>query len=214
MVFEYYALPINEVEAKIFSTFLASYRNARIPWTSMYMTEEIVDGHTGGPLLVEIGGNHGDDLESFRSKHPGKEKQMFLEDMPAVLEKATCAAEIHRTPHDLFRTQPTKGARAYYMHSILHDYNDEDALVILGHVKDAMIPGYSKLLIIDMMLPPSGPSRLEMAVDLQMLVMVAGKERTEEMFGQMFAKAGIRVVKIWRHPSSVTSIAELAVVGL
>jgi hypothetical protein len=193
---------------------VASYRTTRIPWTSFYETKRIFDGYMEGPLLVDIGGSNGDDLESFRRAHPGNEKQLFLEDMPAVLQKATCDAEIRRIPHDFFSPQPIRGARTYYLHSILHDWNDDRAIAILHHIKVAMIPGYSKLLINDIMMPRSGFTRHETSVDMQMWVMTSTKERTEDEFSQIFAKAGFEMVKIWRHPLSVTSIAELAVVKL
>ena len=48
----------------------------------------------------------------------------------------------------------TTGARAYYMHSVLHDWPDEVAATILGRVKDAMRPGYSRLLINENVIPP------------------------------------------------------------
>lgn len=135
-----------------------------------------------------------------------------MEDMPTVLETATCDPEIRRIPHDFFEPQPIKGARAYYLHSILHDWNrEDDVLTILRHVREAMIPGYSKLLINDIMMPSSGATRLQTSVDMQMWVMASAKERTEDEFSQIFVKAGLEIVKIWRNPMSVTSIFELAV---
>jgi hypothetical protein len=213
-VFEYHEKRENNAEAAIFNSFVASYRTARIPWTSIYETGQLVEGHQQGPLLVDIGGSQGDDLESFRLAHPGSGTQLFLEDMPAVLEKATCNAEIRRIPHNFFEPQPIRGARAYYLHSILHDWSDDDALAILRHIRDAMIPGHSKLLVNDMMMPSSGATRLQTSVDMQMWVMASARERTEDEFGQIFLKAGLEVVKIWRNPLSVTSIVELIVPNL
>jgi hypothetical protein len=146
-VFEYHEKTENKLEAIVFNSFVASYRTTRIPWTSFYETERIFDGYMEGPLLVDISGSNGDGLESFRRAHPGNEKQLFLEDMPAVLQKATC--------DDFFTPQPIRGARTYYLHSILHDWNDDCAIAVLHHIKVAMIPSYSKLLINDIMMPRS-----------------------------------------------------------
>jgi hypothetical protein len=77
-----------------------------------------------------------------------------------------------------------------------------------------MKPGYSKLLVNDIMLPPSRPSRLAAAVDMQVMMMVAGRERTEDMFRELLEMAGLKVVQVWRHPSSVTSIIESVVPGV
>jgi hypothetical protein len=53
------------------------------------------------------------------------------------------------------------------MHGILHDWNDDDALTILIHIKNAMTPGYSKLLVDDIMMPNCGATRLQTFVDVQ-----------------------------------------------
>jgi hypothetical protein len=93
--------------------------------------------------------------------------------MAVVLKKATCDAEIRRIPHNFFYPQQVRGARAYYMHGILHDWNNDDALTILIHIKNAMTPGYSKLLVDDIMMPNCGATRLQTFVDVQTMVMAS-----------------------------------------
>lgn len=208
-MFEYHEK--NPEEAAIFNPFVASYRTTRIPWTLIYTTEEIMEGYEQGPLLVDIGGGQGDDIQCFTLAHPGNEAQLFLEDMPTVVDQARCDDKIRRISHNFFEPQPIRGARTYYLHSILHDWNDDDALAILRHVRDAMIPGYSKLLVNDIMMPRHSATRLQTSVDMQMWVMASARERTEDEFGRIFMKAGLEIVKIWRSPLSVTSIVELAV---
>lgn len=87
----------------------------------MYETHDVIDGCTGGALVVNIGDNQGNDLEESRLAHPSNRGNLLLEDMPVVLKKAICDAEIRRIPHNLFYPQRIRGARAYYMHTILHD---------------------------------------------------------------------------------------------
>lgn len=62
--------------------------------------------------------------------------------------------------HNFSTAQPStaRGARAYYLHSIIHDWDDMDAGRILGHIRDALIPGYSKLLINDVIIPVHQPA--------------------------------------------------------
>lgn len=69
-VFEYHEKIENQAEAEIFNKFVASYRTTRIPWISIYETEQIIEGYEKGPLLVEIGGSQGDDLQ-FQTGTPG-----------------------------------------------------------------------------------------------------------------------------------------------
>ena len=210
-LFEYYNRPENKREGDTFNDFLAAYRTNRIQWVDVYHTKHIVDGYAGGDLLVDVGGNLGEDLDQFSSRHPGDEDKLVLQDIPSVVRGASCHSEVQRMPHDFFKPQPVKGARAYYLHSILHDWNDSDALEIVRNIASAMKPGYSRILVNDIMLPPFKPSRLATAVDMQVGIMVAGRERTEDMFRELLEKAGLSIVRVWRHPSSVTSIIESVV---
>ena len=213
-VFEYHEKLENDAEATVFNNFVASYSGNDIPWTTLYNTEAILADYAGGPMLVDIGGGQGKDIDSFRLAHPGHEEQLFLQDMPSVLEQATCDAKVRRVAHNFFKPQPIRGSRVYYLHNVLLDWNDEDALVILRHIKDAMTPGYSKLLVHDMLMPRFGFNRLQTSVDMQIWVMTSGRVRTEDEFEQIFHKAGLRVVKVDSHPLSATSIVELGVRSL
>ena len=56
-VFEYYESPENKPEASIFNKFVASYRSTRASWKSIYETQDVIDGCTGGAMVVNIGGN-------------------------------------------------------------------------------------------------------------------------------------------------------------
>jgi hypothetical protein len=139
----------------------------------MYETQDVIDGCTGGALVVNIGGNQGDDLEKSRLARPSNRGNLLLEDMAVVLKKTICDAEIRRITHNFFYPQRIRGARAYYMHGILHNWNDDDALTILIHIKNAMTPGYSKLLVDHIMMPNCGPTRLQTSVDVQTMVMTS-----------------------------------------
>ncbi|KAL1582274.1 hypothetical protein WHR41_09231 [Cladosporium halotolerans] len=112
--------------------------------------------------------------------------------------------------HNFFTAQPStaRGARAYYLHSIIHDWDDMDAGRILGHIRDAMIPGYSKLLINDVMIPVHQPSRRDTSVDVHMMVKLGGRERTEEMLRGLIEKLGLKVCGVWGSRSSETSVME------
>lgn len=134
---------------------------SRDPWTDLYPPENILAGYSQGPLIVDVGGNLGEDLELFRRKYPAHGQQLILQDLPDKVARATCSAEVQRMAHNFFTAQPTlaRGARVYHLHSIIHDWDDSDAGRILGHIRDAMIPGYSKLLINDVIIPVRQPSR-------------------------------------------------------
>ena len=100
------------------------------------------------------------------------------------------------------------GARAYYMHGILHDWSDEPARKILEMLKPAMAPGYSKLLIHDHVLPESHPHPQGTAFDLTMMVMVAALERSEPMWRDLLESVGLKINKIWTSSLMTQSIIE------
>lgn len=72
------------------------------------------------------------------------------------------------------------GARFYFMHSILHAHIDERAKLILKNITNVMEPGYSKLLICDLVLPDKHVPPFVAALDWEMMTYVAGHERTEK----------------------------------
>jgi hypothetical protein len=76
---------------------------------------------------------------------------------------------------------------------------------ILRNVREAMSPG-ARVLVVEMLLVSGGPPTPAVFLDLNMLVMLGGKERTENEFGALFAKAGLRVASLTPTESPVTVI--------
>lgn len=89
------------------------------------------------------------------------------------------------------------GARAYFYHHILHDWSDEKCLQILEPLKLAMKPGYSKLLLHEMIIPETGASTFHSMLDMTMMAFNAGMERTESQWTELLNRAGFDVIKIW-----------------
>lgn len=122
----------------------------------------------------------------------------MLQDQPEIIAQISKASDgIELTIHDFFTTQPVKGtlrkgfdwrekltggdlgARAYYLHSVLHDCNDASCLKILRNIVPAMQPGYSKLLINENVAPDVGASWLIISLDWLMMALGAVREQTE-----------------------------------
>ncbi|EGU73193.1 hypothetical protein FOXB_16297, partial [Fusarium oxysporum f. sp. conglutinans Fo5176] len=100
-------------------------------------------------------------------------------------------------PHDFFTPQPVRGARAYFMHNILHDWEDNKASRILKHIADAMEPGYSKLLIHESIMNSIKPLARVTTSDITMMACLGAKERTENEWRQLVQSVGLNVLKIW-----------------
>ena len=92
------------------------------------------------------------------------------------------------------------GARIYYYAHILHDWSDEECARILRQAKPAMEPGYSKILLSEVILPDTGCSLLQAGLDIQMMGMHAGMERTRAQWTRLLEGEGFRIVKFWMAP--------------
>ncbi|KAI7523948.1 hypothetical protein KC331_g18370, partial [Hortaea werneckii] len=94
-------------------------------------------------------------------------------------------------------------ARAYYLHSVLHDWPNPLASAILTRIAQAMKPGYSKLLINENCIPDQGAHWEATALDMMMLGLVASKERTEHEWRTLIEGTvrgdgfRLKVVGIW-----------------
>ncbi|KZL71134.1 catechol o-methyltransferase [Colletotrichum incanum] len=169
-----------------FNHHMSGYRQGRIPWsdpTFFPVEERLIAGADQGPeapFLVDIGGSIGHDIMEFHRIHPNTPGKLILQDLPVVigqikkLDPAVTAME-----HDFLTEQPVKNARAYYMHSCLHDWPDDVCAKILAQIKAAMKPGYSKLLINENVIPSTGAYWETSALDMVMLTLFCSKERTE-----------------------------------
>ena len=95
---------------------------------------------------------------------------------------------------DFFIEKITAKSDVFLLSNILHDWPDDKCKMILENCRKAMKPA-SKLLIIEMIIPAgNGPSMAKL-LDLEMLVMTGGKERTEEEFRSLIDSAGLNLEK-------------------
>lgn len=60
-----------------------------------------------------------------------------------------------------------------------------------------MKPGYSKLLIFEYILPDVGAALFPSLLDINMLVLLNGMERTETQWKELLSSVGLEVVKFW-----------------
>lgn len=96
------------------------------------------------------------------------------------------------------------GARVYYLRNILHDWNDSLCRTILEHIRAAMDPSYSKVLINQWLVPTQGATSFMTHQDLNMMATVSAMERTEEQTRDLLEGAGLYIVRIWQ-PDDVES---------
>lgn len=100
------------------------------------------------------------------------------------------------------------GAKFYYLHSVLHDWSDEKCRTILTELVRVMKPGFSKILINEIVVPDQNAHWLMTGLDLIIMVLTAASERTEKQWENLLGSVGLRIVKIWGHPESTKSLIE------
>jgi hypothetical protein len=95
---------------------------------------------------------------------------------------------------DFFDTVPA-GADVYVLKKVVHDWDDDRAARILKNCRNAMSPN-GKVLIAETLVPPGDNPDAIKFIDVTMLAITGGKERTEEEYRRLLAKAGLRLDRV------------------
>ncbi|EMT72992.1 Sterigmatocystin 8-O-methyltransferase [Fusarium odoratissimum] len=208
-VFE--SLVANPVASREFNDAMESHSKYNLtPWPEIYPTGTLLANYKlDRPLVVDVGGSKGHDLIKFHIRHPGTPAgSLVLQDLPGILRELDIPDTISVKSHDFFTPQPVRGARAYFMHNILHDWEDNKASQILKHIADAMEPGYSRLLIHESIINSIKPLARVTTSDITMMACLGAKERTENEWRQLVQSVGLNVLKIWGPFESMEGIIE------
>jgi hypothetical protein len=86
----------------------------------------------------------------------------------------------------------------YFFRGICHDWSDSKCRELLGNTAKAMEKGYSKLLINDFVLPDTDVPLHPAVLDIMMLALCAGVERSEKQWRALLDSIGLQIIKIWR----------------
>ncbi|HEV3137197.1 MAG TPA: methyltransferase [Pirellulales bacterium] len=159
--------------------------------------------------LADVGGGNGSVLRAVLQKY--SRMQGMLCDLPDVIERAKplvaaagLANRLQTIPTDFFAEVPA-GADAYLMRHIIHDWNDEQSLQILRNVRRA-IGATGRLLLVETAIPPGNDPSFAKLLDLNMLVIPGGKERTETEYLELYSAAGFRLTQITPTGADVSVI--------
>lgn len=156
--------------------------------------------------LVDVGGGHGHLLGTILKKTPTLRGVLF--DAPHVVAGAKLAtmgvADRCTTAGGSFFEGVPAGGDAYILKHIIHDWNDADCGTILGHIRKVSKPG-TKLLVVELVIPPGDVPHPGKLLDLEMLVVASGKERTEAEYAALFAAHGFQLTRVvpTQGPASV-----------
>jgi len=198
--FEYYAQ--NEEVGKIFNRAMTNL--------SLLSAPAIVEAYDFSDInkLVDIAGGHGLLLAAILKANPHLQGVLF--DLPFVIEGAGellesegVTARTEKVSGDFFENIPA-GADAYLMKHIIHDWNVEQSVKILQNIRRA-VNDDGKVLIAEMVVPEGNEPSPAKGLDLVMLTIEGGKERTEKEYQELLEAAGLRLTRVipTRSPFSI-----------
>jgi hypothetical protein len=199
-----------------FDAFMSAYRAGKANWydPGFYpVAERLVEGfdsRNNEALVVDVGGGRGHDAQQFLAQHKSHPGKVILQDREPVIasiqDRDTLPFESQ--VHDFFTPQPVRAARAYALHSILHDWGDEEGIKILENLKPALKPGYSRVLLNEIVLSEEKPTIAATSMDMMMLAHMAVRERSEGDWKGILQKAGLKFLKIYNYPGVAESVIE------
>ena len=160
---------------------------------------------TGVRTVVDIGGGNGTLLSHLLPRH--EHLRGVLLDLPHVAAQAAktlagagLADRVDCRAGNFFAGVPA-GADAYVLAQILHDWDDERAAAILHGVRAAM-PDHGRLLVLEQAITEDNRPHPAKLLDLHMLLLLGGRERTESDWHALLGKAGFTVSAITHHARS------------
>jgi hypothetical protein len=159
----------------------------------------LIDAYDFGRFgtIVDVGGGNGALLALLLSKYRAMQGVLFdqthvVAGAAEVLGAAGVADRCRVVGGSFFGGIPP-GGDAYVLKAIVHDWEDEESIAILGGCRSA-IPVGGALLVIERLLGPPNADPATKLMDLNMLVAPGGRERTVDEFESLFAAAGFRLV--------------------
>jgi hypothetical protein len=158
--------------------------------------------------VIDVGGATGNLLAAVLGHHPKPRGILFdlphvVRDAPALIQARGLADRITIEAGSFFGGVPAADG-AYLLSHIIHDWSEAQCLTILGNCRRAMKPN-SRLLIIEMVLPTGNTPHPGKMLDMIMLTLPGGQERTEPEYH----KAGFRLTQVVPTESAVSIVEAL-----
>ena len=155
---------------------------------------------SGIDVLVDIAGGHGMLLASILRKYPAMRGILFdVEHVIAgagMAEALGVASRCEKVAGDFFTSVP-RGGDAYIMKHIIHDWDDQHAGRILQNIRAALDgKPRGKVILVEAVIKPGNEPDLSKLIDLEMMLLPGGRERTEAEFKALFARNGFTLTRV------------------
>lgn len=144
--------------------------------------------------VVDVGGGEGQLLRRILSWYPEMNGTVF--DYSGALRSPVSGNEdrCSSIAGSFFDSVPA-GAEAYLLCSVLHDWNDELAGAILRNCRKAT-PNHARLLLVETVVPETSAASFSKLLDINMMAMSTGRERTKSEFQALLDAAGFKLTRI------------------
>ena len=155
--------------------------------------------------VVDVGGGIGTLALTILRAFPNMRATVF--DLPHVAERTKSLPAIQEFADrcdivggDFFKSVPD-GGDVYMLSAILHNWTNEECVVILRNIRRALPKG--RLLLLEMLIPNSDAPHFAKVTDLVMLVALGGRERTQQEYAALLDQGGFRLVRVHSTPYAV-----------
>ncbi|MDQ3954231.1 MAG: hypothetical protein M3285_01595 [Actinomycetota bacterium] len=133
----------------------------------------------------------------------------ILVDLPEVIDTLDLQHERMRTHAGDFFVDPLPGADGYILMDIIHDWPDAEAAAILTAIRSASDPG-AKVLIIETIIPEGDIDPSVQTLDIIMLCVTGGRERTAKQLGKLLDGAGFRLSNVIQTSGALRIVEAIA----
>jgi hypothetical protein len=144
------------------------------------------------PVIADIGGGIGGLLVDILGVYPSCRGILF--DEPKVVQQSISHDRLELIGGDFFQSVPA-GADAYILRWIIHDWSEAEAVTLLGKVREAMKSG-ARLILVEELIPETPDLVPGKWIDLLMLAITGGRERTEREYRDLLSAAGFELEEI------------------
>ena len=158
----------------------------------------------GARKVIDVGGSHGAFVAAVLQRERAASGVLFdLADVITgagpTLKAAGVADRVECVAGSFFGIVPP-GGDVYLLKHVLHEWSDDECVKILRNVREAMSHD-GRVIVVEMLIVDDGPPSVAPLLDLDMLVMHAGKERTAKEYGALFASARLKLTNVVSTPS-------------
>lgn len=154
------------------------------------------------PVIADIGGGIGTQLSSILDANPSCRGILF--DQAQVVVQAPKHSRMQLVGGDFFAEIPIH-ANAYLLRWIIHDWDDDKAITILEKIRKAA-PQDAHVLLVESVIPETAEFDMSKWMDMNMLVMAGGRERTADQFRELYHQAGFELEQIVPTPSALSIV--------